>query len=119
MASKSPLPRLDDIRDAIKGIEDTLQDISFEAYKDVRQIRRAVEREIEIISEASRHIPDNLKAQYPNIPWRQVANIGNVLRHEYMEVAPDIIWAVVQDRLPELKQAVDSMVETAENEIKI
>jgi len=115
MATKSPLLRLDDIRAALLGIEEDVGNVEFSDFSANRQLRWAVERGIEIISEASRRIPNGLKAQYPTIPWRKVAGIGNVLRHEYMEVAPDIIWAVVQNELPALKQAVDAMILTLES----
>jgi uncharacterized protein with HEPN domain len=56
----------------------------FAQYAGSWQIRRAVERGIEITSEASRHLPDELKAQYPQIYWKEIAAIGNLLRHEYL-----------------------------------
>lgn len=115
MAAKSPLLRLDDIRAAISGIEEDVGGATLADFRASRQLRWAVERGIEIISEASRRIPDDLKAQYADIPWPKVAGIGNVLRHEYMEVAPDIIWAVVQNELPTLKRAVDAMISALEN----
>ena|SRR5689334_448856 len=59
-----------------------------------------VERGIEIISEASRHLSDELKARHPEIPWSKVAGIGNVLRHEYERIAHDVLWRVVCDDLP-------------------
>jgi uncharacterized protein with HEPN domain len=64
-----------------------------------------VERGIEIISEASRHLSEELKARHPGIPWPKVAGIGNVLRHEYEDVAYDVLWHVVSDDLPPLEQA--------------
>lgn len=64
-----------------------------------------VERGIEIISEASRHLPDDLKARHPEIPWPKVSGIGNVLRHEYQKIAHDVLWHVVQDDLPPLERA--------------
>ncbi len=59
----------------------------------------AAESAIEIISEASRHIPDDLKATAPDIPWRDVADIGNFLRHVYERTDPEIVWTVVKFRL--------------------
>ena len=116
MAAKTVLPRLDDMRDAIAAIEDDVRDISLAAYLTDRKLRWSVERGIQIISEASRHIPEELKAQRPEVPWRNVAGIGNVLRHEYMEVADDAIWAVVQDHLPVLRRAVLAMIEALERD---
>jgi uncharacterized protein with HEPN domain len=71
-----------------------------------RRVRQLVERNLEIISEASRRLPDAHKATEPDIPWREIAGIGNVLRHEYGEVRPDILWGVCVQRLAPLKTAV-------------
>jgi uncharacterized protein with HEPN domain len=49
-----------------------------------------------IVSEASRHLADELKARHPEIPWAKVAGIGNVLRHDYENVAAPIMWKLVQ-----------------------
>jgi uncharacterized protein with HEPN domain len=59
---------------------------------------------MEIISEASRRLPDELKARRPEIPWAKVAGIGNVLRHEYQRVAYDVLWRVARDDLPLLER---------------
>ena len=114
MAERSPLPRLDDMREAILAIEGDTQGLSFEDYLADRKLRWSVERGIEIISEASRHIPNDLKARHPAVPWRKVAAVGNVLRHEYTQVASDAIWAVIQDHLPVLKVAVLAMIDDLE-----
>ena len=61
-----------------------------------------VERGVEIVSEASRHLTDELKSRHPEIPWRKIAGIGNVLRHNYENVAAPIMWKLAQDDLPRL-----------------
>lgn len=66
----------------------------------------AVERCIERISEASRSIPDAIKANYPHEPWRDIATIGNVLRHNYDRVDRCILWAVIITDLPSLKVVI-------------
>ncbi|MBM3952044.1 MAG: DUF86 domain-containing protein [Rhodospirillales bacterium] len=91
MAGKTVLTRLHDMRDAINGISETLAGVTFEIYKDVWSMRRATERGIEIISEASRHLPSETKARFPAIPWPEIAAIGNLLRHEYAKVDDRII----------------------------
>ncbi len=71
----------------------------------------AVERNIERISEATRHIPEDLRASYPQIPWRAIAGIGNVLRHDYPQVRPKEIWETVVGDLPILKAAIVAMLD--------
>ncbi len=66
-----------------------------------------VTRCLEIISEASRRLPDGLKARHPTIAWREMAGAGNVYRHDYEEVDADEVWVTVQDHLPPLRAAVE------------
>jgi uncharacterized protein with HEPN domain len=68
--------------------------------------RMGVERAIEILSEASRHLPEELLAHEPQIPWKRVHSMGNVLRHEYHRIAEDVIWDVLTHDLPPLKLAL-------------
>lgn len=82
MAPPSPLPRLTDIVEAIELIGSETADISLHAFEHDRRRRWLVERGLEIISEASRRLPADLRARYPAIPWPKVAGIGNVLRHD-------------------------------------
>ena len=99
---KSLKPRLLDLLDAIAGVQGTAGHMELELYRNSWQARRATERGIEIISEASRHIPDDLKARFPEVPWRQIAAIGNVLRHEYQRVEDQIVWNVAREHLQTL-----------------
>ena len=84
--------------------------MDFEKFAADRRVRQLVERNLEILSEASRRIPDHLKAAEPDVPWREIAGIGNVLRHDYGEVRPDILWGVRTHRLGALKAAVQRIV---------
>jgi uncharacterized protein with HEPN domain len=73
--------------------------LSLEQFEADWQKRWLVERGVEIISEASRHLGADLKARHAEIPWVKVASIGNILRHEYERIAPDILWKLAQDDL--------------------
>jgi len=105
MDKPSPLPRLVDILEAIDVLRAEVAGLSIQDFAADKRKRWLVERGLEIISEASRHLPDSLKARYPAIPWRKIAGIGNVLRHEYEHVAADILWRVVMDELTPLELA--------------
>ena len=99
------MPRLTDIIEAIERVNSILADVSLEAFENDWQRQWLVERGVEIISEASRHLPDDLKARNPEIPWQKVAGIGNVLRHNYESIAAPILWKLVQADLLTLERA--------------
>jgi uncharacterized protein with HEPN domain len=106
-----PRPCLNDILHAIEGArEATVGVVDFETYARRRPVRRAVEREIEIISEASRRIPEELKAGEPTIPWQDIAGIGNILRHDYQIVSDPIVWNVLVAHLSPLEAAIRRML---------
>src|ERR1022692_1868183 len=97
-------PRLTDIIEAIERIHRVLDGVPLEAFEQDWEKRWLVERGIEIISEASRHLTDDIKMRQPQIPWSKVAGIGNVLRHAYDRIAPYVLWKLAQDDLPALEK---------------
>jgi uncharacterized protein with HEPN domain len=84
--------RLHDVVDAINQIDALLKGKDHKDFVSDRFLRAAFERFLEILSEASRHIPDELKVSRSDIQWRRIADIGNVLRHAYNRVDSDILW---------------------------
>ena len=104
MATRSLVPRLTDIIEAIERIRIVVGDISLDVFETEWQRQWLVERGVEIISEASRHLTDELKARHPEIPWQKVAGIGNVLRHDYESIAAPVMWKLVQADLPLLEK---------------
>jgi uncharacterized protein with HEPN domain len=98
-----------DILEAIERVEHITRGKSLADFEASWQLRWLVQRAIEIISEASRAIPDELADTRPEIPWRQVRGIGNVLRHDYEGLSDRIIWNVIVDELPRLKEAVEAI----------
>ena len=83
MSERAQIPRLMDIVTAIENIHLVMNGVSLDAFEADWQKKWLVERGLEIVSEASRHLSDEMKARHPGIPWRKIAGIGNVLRHEY------------------------------------
>jgi uncharacterized protein with HEPN domain len=102
--------RLDDILDAIENIQQFVKGRSFDDYSGDTMLRLAIERCVEIISEASRHIPRDMKAQHPQVPWQNVADIGNVLRHGYQTVDHHIMWQVATRYVVLLRDAAEHML---------
>lgn len=103
--------RLRDIIDSIDQIDGLLGKKSFsDVYAD-RICRAAFERFLEILSEASRHIPSEMKDDAPEIPWVDIANIGNHLRHAYHRVDFELLWRIYEDgELAELKAATEQFL---------
>ena len=101
--TKSPRLRLLHIRDEIDDLTAALADVSFEAYCDSYTLRRATERALQIVSEAAKTLPSELRDQSPEVPWNAI--IGNVLRHDYQHLDDRRLW----DRtvhLPELRPVI-------------
>jgi uncharacterized protein with HEPN domain len=112
VAARSLVPRLTDIIEASERINGVLTNVSLEEFEKDWQRQWLVERGFEIISEASRHLPDELKARNPKIPWRKVAAIGNILRHNYENIAPAVLWKLAQTDLATLEKACRSELAT-------
>ncbi len=100
---------LHDILEAIERVQRITHGKTLTDFQQSWELRWLVQRAIEIVSEASRAISDEMKNRRPEIPWSQVRGIGNVLRHEYQGLSDPIIWRVVVDELPRLKTAVEAI----------
>jgi uncharacterized protein with HEPN domain len=102
--------RLRHMLDAVARIETLTAGKTFEDYAADWVTRDAVERNLERVSEASRHVPADLKARHKSIPWRAVAGLGNVLRHDYPRVKDPRVWRIVTHDLAPLKAAALAML---------
>ena len=102
--------RLGDILLAIERLELVVTRTPFDQYKSNFENQWLVERGVEIVSEASRHIPSELTDKYPQIEWRDIRSIGNRLRHEYERIDLLIMWTIATKHLAVLKPIVLEML---------
>jgi uncharacterized protein with HEPN domain len=102
--------RVAHVLEAINDIQSALATHSLPSFADDKIIRLAVERWLEIISEASRHIPADVKAAAPDIDWIGMAALGNRLRHAYHLVDVELLWNIVERDLPPLKAFIERTV---------
>ncbi len=116
MARAPLVARLRHILEAARKIELQIASKSFDDYLTDWVMRDVVEPELERISEASRHIPDQLKAEYSKVRWRSVADLGNVLRHAYDQIAHERVWDIVTDDLAPLKAVIEAILIDREGE---
>jgi uncharacterized protein with HEPN domain len=103
---------LADIREEISGIRELTREASRETFAASWAMKRAVQHALLIIAEAAKHIPPEAKAARPEVPWRKIHGLGNLLRHEYRRIDPDILWSVIVDHLEDLDQATAALLES-------
>jgi len=94
---------LDDILEAIDRIREYLLGLDYDAFQRDRKTQDAVVRNLEIIGEAAGRLPESLQAAAPEIEWRKITGLRNILAHEYFGVSLPIVWDVVQSKLDPLE----------------
>jgi uncharacterized protein with HEPN domain len=109
-ATKSPRARLLHIRDEIEGVATIIRGLSFLQYQGSYMHRRAVERAVQIVSEAAKALPPDYLAKYPNVRWNSIVGIGNILRHEYQRLDDKQLWEIATVYLPQLEPIVTQML---------
>ena len=96
-----------DIRHNIYLAQRFARGLNYERFRDDDLYFYAITRCLEIISEASRRLPQEMKNRRPEIPWAEMAAAGNIYRHEYEDVAQRRVWRTVEKRLPLLLAVVE------------
>ena len=96
-----------DILDVAKTVVEFTTGLSLHDYLKDRKLQLAIEREIEIIGEAAKNIPPSVQALIPEVDWRKPAGLRDVIAHAYFGIDDTILWDVVQNKVPELQQAID------------
>lgn len=114
-ASKSPRVRLLHIRDEIEGVAAIAETLSFEEYKTGYLYRRAIERAVQIVSEAAKALPKDLLARHDDAPWSSIIGIGNIVRHEYQHLDDSQLWEIATVHLPALDPVVRRMLAELED----
>ena len=97
------------LRDILHHIDLAVQfvaDTDYPSFQDDVRTIYAVIRCLEIISEASRRLPDSLKERHPSIAWKEMAGAGNIYRHDYEDVAAQFVWETVRRSLSPLRAVI-------------
>jgi len=108
--SREPTLRLEDILEAADHIETYIEGFDYDAFiKDQRTVD-AVVRNLEIIGEAVKHLPEEMTARFPDIPWRAIAGFRDILAHSYFRTEDSIVWDAAKNHTPPLAEAVKKLL---------
>ena len=99
-----------DMLDAARSVREITSGVALAEYLQSRVMYRAVERELEIIGEAARHVSDAFKKAHPEIPWQKIVGQRNVLAHEYGDIKQERVWAVATKNLPDLIEQLEPLL---------
>jgi uncharacterized protein with HEPN domain len=106
--------RLQHIYDAILEIESYLVNKEFTDFMENSMMRFACIKQMEIIGEASNHISDETKSKFTSIEWSQIIGLRNVFVHEYFGVDSTLVWEIIKNDLPDLKEKIKKILDTIE-----
>lgn len=103
-----------DILVCIDKIEKFVGEMSFDEFINDEKTKSAVVREIEVMGEAAKNIPESIKERYKDIPWSQIAKTRDKIIHFYFGVDYEIVWKVIKERLSEIKPLIEKILKDLE-----
>ncbi len=115
---KNPLMFVSHILESFELIEEYAKNVTKEALEKNEMKTDAIVRRIEIIGEATKNIPNSLKTMYPDIPWKDMAGMRDIIIHQYYGVEIDEIWKVMKIDTPKIKKEIKQILKNLENEAK-
>jgi len=109
--TRDPEIYIEDILKSAGLIEEYLENVSKNEFLSKIGVQDKVIRRLEIIGEAVKNIPKEITDEYPDIPWKDIAGMRDMLAHEYFGIDMERVWKVANDDLPELQEELDDWKE--------
>ena len=111
MLSPNDHERLLHIQEACGLIIECTSPLDLAAFQTDRKSQLSIERLLEIIGEAAKHISPELKAGTTSVPWREITDLRNVVSHEYFQLRIEVLWGVVLHEIPKLSVKIQQILE--------
>lgn len=102
---------LKDILEAMEAIEEFVGGIELEELKQDDKTSSAVIRKFEIIGEATKGVPEDIRQRYPDVPWREMAGMRDKLIHFYFGIDYNLVWQAIKSRIPQIKPRIRQILE--------
>ena len=107
-----------DILQNMSDAEDFISGMSYDEFTNDKKTLNAVLRSIEVIGEATKNIPDDIRNLYPDVPWKEMAGMRDKVIHFYFGVDKEVIWVVVKERIPVLKPVISRLLREIEDQAR-
>jgi len=99
-----------DIKKECEYLLSRAKEVSYDEFIKNEDFKKAFVRSLEIIGEAAKKIPEEIKNCYPQIKWKNISGMRDILIHEYFGVDYKVVWKTVRERIPELKDVIEKMI---------
>ena len=101
---------LEDMIDCMNKIQEYIGDLSYEEFSNKNIVIDAVVRNLEVIGEAAKNVPVDVREKHAQIPWRQMAGLRNILIHEYFGIDLNIVWTIATKDIPKAKKQIKELI---------
>jgi uncharacterized protein with HEPN domain len=100
-----------DIKNECEYLLERTKNLTYENFIQNEELKRAFVRSLEIIGEAAKHLRREIRKKYPQIKWKSVVGMRNILIHEYFGVDYRVVWKVIKERIPEFYEIINKIIE--------
>ena len=101
---------LEDIRDHCGEIAEHVRGLTYEEFVSDRRTYKSVVFSLIVIGEAAKHVPEEVRSRHPEVEWRRIAGLRNVIAHGYFALRDPVLWEIVTEKLPALREQVEQML---------